>query len=312
LTERSLAQLRKLAAELRYRSDARSPQTKRMNPSHTWTFHDRSEADKMLEAGIAFLADYQARLAAQDVYGLLLVLQGLDASGKDGVVKHVMSGVNPQGVSVHPFKEPSAEELNHDFLWRYAGRAPARGSIAIFNRSHYEEVLVVRVHPELLERERVPPEAQRRDIWNMRFEQINDWERHLVDDGIRVVKVFLNVSREEQRQRFLARIDDAEKNWKFSTADVRERAHWDAYQRAYRDMLRRTSTAWAPWHVVPADHKWFARVAVAALVVDALASINPQYPRLRRGARTELLRVREQLLAEGTNATARGRARRGV
>ena len=206
------------------------------------------------------LAEYQERLAAQDTYGVLVVLQALDAAGKDGTIRHVMSGVNPQGVAVSSFKAPSAEELDHDYLWRHARALPARGEIGIFNRSHYEEVLVVRVHPETLEAERLPREGKDRDVWARRYREINDWERYLVDNGIRVVKMFLNLSREEQRTRFLKRIDRPEKNWKFSAADVRERRYWDDYQQAYSDMLSHTSTEWAPWYVLPADHKWFTRI----------------------------------------------------
>jgi PPK2 family polyphosphate:nucleotide phosphotransferase len=211
----------------------------------------------------------------------------------------VMSGVNPQGVWVRSFKVPSAEELNHDFLWRYSRELPARGTIGIFNRSHYEEVLVVRVHPENLDRQRLPAEARGHGIWERRFREINDWERRLVDNGIRVAKIFLNVSKAEQRRRFLARIDDPDKNWKFSAADLAERAHWDEYQHAYSEVLSHTSTEWAPWHVVPADHKWFARVAVAAVIVEALAGIDPHYPKLDATAHAGLAAARAQLEAEG-------------
>ena len=189
---------------------------------------------------------------------MLIVLQALDAAGKDGTIRHVMSGVNPQGVAVSSFKAPSVEEIDHDFLWRYARRLPRRGEIGIFNRSHYEEVLVVRVHPELLATQHLPRAATRRDVWKRRYREINDWERYLTGNGIRVVKLLLNVSREEQRRRFLARIERPDKNWKFSAHDVHERHYWDDYQRAFSDMLSATSTTWAPWHVLPADHKWFA------------------------------------------------------
>ena len=192
-------------------------------------------------------------------WGVLVVLQALDAAGKDGTIRHVMSGVNPQGVSVHSFKVPSAEELDHDYLWRYARRLPARGEIGIFNRSHYEEVLVVRVHPEILEHERLPRAAKGGDLWKRRYREINDWERYLVDNGIRIVKLFLNLSKEEQRTRFLRRLDLPDHNWKFSEADVAERARWDDYQEAFSEMLTHTSTDWAPWHVIPADRKWFMR-----------------------------------------------------
>src|SRR6516165_8437331 len=208
----------------------------------------RSQATALLADGVELLADYQDRLAAQDTWGVLLVLQGIDAAGKDGTIRHVMSGVNPQGVAVHSFKVPSAEELDHDFLWRYAQRLPARGQIGIFNRSQYEEVLVVRVHPELLDRQKLPPASKQGDVWQRRYREINNWERYLTDNGIRIVKLFLNLSKEEQRTRFLRRIDLADHNWKFSSADVAEREHWDAYQRAFSEALSHTSTEWAPWY----------------------------------------------------------------
>ena len=211
----------------------------------------------MLDEGVRLLTEYQARLAAQDTWGVLVVLQALDAAGKDGTIRHVMSGVNPQGVEVHSFKVPSAEELDHDFLWRYTKRLPARGDIGIFNRSHYEEVLVVRVHPENLERQKLPAAATKGDVWRRRYREINNWERYLSDNGFRIVKLFLNLSKEEQRIRFLRRLDLPDHNWKFSAADVAEREHWDAYQAAFSEMLSHTSTKWAPWHVIPADRKWF-------------------------------------------------------
>ena len=233
--------------------------------------------------------EYQRRLAAQDTWGVLVVLQAIDAGGKDGTIRHVMSGVNPQGVTVSSFKAPSAEELDHDYLWRHARRLPARGEIGIFNRSHYEEVLVARVHPENLDRERLPPQAKGAGMWTRRYREINDWEHYLTDNGIRVVKLFLNVSKEEQRTRFLKRIDRPEKNWKFSASDARERRYWDDYQQAYSEMLTCTSTEWAPWHVLPADHKWFTRVCAAAVIAAALIEIDPRYPVLDKAARRELL-----------------------
>ena len=228
--------------------------------------------------GRALLAEYQARLAAQDTWGVLVVLQALDAAGKDGTIRHVMSGVNPQGVAVHSFKVPSAEELDHDFLWRYAQRLPARGEIGIFNRSHYEEVLVVRVHPENLDRQKLPEAAKKGDVWKRRYREINDWERYLTDNGFRIVKLFLNLSKEEQRTRFLRRIDLPDHNWKFSSADVAERERWDDYQKAFSEMLSHTSTEWAPWYVIPADRKWFGRVGAAAVLVHALMEIDPRFP----------------------------------
>ncbi|HEY5358264.1 MAG TPA: PPK2 family polyphosphate kinase [Streptosporangiaceae bacterium] len=238
----------------------------------------RKEADVLLAQGAALLAGYQDRLAAQDTYAVLVVLQGLDASGKDGTIKHVLRGANPQGVLISTFKEPSAEELSHDFLWRYQRALPSRGKIGIFNRSHYEEVLVVRVHPGLLAAEHLPEPARGPDVWSRRYREINDWERYLVDNGVRIVKIMLNLSRQEQARRFLKRIRHPDKNWKFSASDIHERAYWDDYQRSFSEMLSKTSTSWAPWHVVPADHKWFARLATAAAIVGELADIDPQYP----------------------------------
>ncbi|ANW21746.1 polyphosphate kinase 2 family protein [Streptomyces clavuligerus] len=258
----------------------------------------KSEGVELLRTGTELLTEYQARLAAQDTYGVLLCLQALDAGGKDGTIRHVMSGMNPQGVQVSSFKVPSAEELDHDYLWRYAKRLPARGDIAVFNRSHYEEVLVVRVHQDVLDRQKLPASARRPGIWKRRYREINNWERHLSDNGFKVVKIFLNLSREEQRVRFLKRIDLPEKNWKFSAADVRERRYWDDYQRAFSEMLSATSTAWAPWYVVPADRKWFARICASAVLVHTLMEIDPQYPEVGAGARKELRAARRELEAE--------------
>jgi PPK2 family polyphosphate:nucleotide phosphotransferase len=255
----------------------------------------RPQAAALLADGVKLLADYQDRLAAQDTFGVLLVLQGIDAAGKDGTIKHVMSGVNPQAVEVRAFKQPSAEELNHDFLWRYQRALPGRGRICIFNRSHYEEVLVVRVHKDLLAAERMPAAP---DVWARRYREINDWERYLVDNGIHVVKIMLNLSKREQAKRFLERIDHPEKNWKFSPSDVRERQYWDDYQRAFADMLSHTSTEQAPWYVVPADHKWFTRLATAAVLVTALDAINPRYPAADPAVAGEMAQVRDELAAE--------------
>lgn len=251
-----------------------------------------------LVLSVQMLAEYQHRLAAQNTYGSLVILQGIDAAGKDGTIRHVMSGVNPQGVTVRSFKVPSDEELTHDYLWRYVCHLPPRGQIGIFNRSHYEEVLVVRVHPHLLEAEHLPGAARRRDVWRRRYGEINDWESYLVNNGFRVVKLFLNISREEQRIRFLKRIDRPEKNWKFSAADVRERAYWDDYRKAFSEMLTHTSTDWAPWYVIPADHKWVARIAVGAVLVQTLSEIDPRYPTLRAEDREALLQARPQLERE--------------
>jgi PPK2 family polyphosphate:nucleotide phosphotransferase len=258
----------------------------------------RSDAAARLAEGVQLLASYQDRLAAQDTFGVLLVLQGLDASGKDSTIKHVMSGLNPQGVEVRAFKEPSAEELNHDFLWRYQTALPGRGRIGIFNRSHYEEVLVVRVHPELLAAQRLPGPARESDVWARRYQEINHWERYLVDNGIHIVKIMLNLSRQEQAKRFLKRLDRPTKYWKFSASDVKEREHWDDYQRAFNSMLSETSTRWAPWYVVPADHKWFGRLATAAALVMALRAINPKYPSAPAIGKDQVASVRARLTAE--------------
>jgi PPK2 family polyphosphate:nucleotide phosphotransferase len=264
----------------------------------------KKDGVELLQTGITLLADYQMRLAAQDTHGVLVCLQSLDAGGKDGTIRHVMSGVNPQGVHVAGFKVPSAEELDHDYLWRYAGKLPARGDITIFNRSHYEEVLVVRVHPELLDRQKLPT-AARKEIWERRYRQINDWERYLVENGFRVVKLFLNLSKEEQRTRFLKRIDVPERNWKFSAADVRERARWDDYQKAFSEMLSATSTEWAPWYVIPADRKWFARICVGAVLAHTLIEIGPSFPEVSDKVRRDLQVVRHELEAQAPHGAAR-------
>jgi PPK2 family polyphosphate:nucleotide phosphotransferase len=264
----------------------------------------KKDGVELLQQGIDVLAEYQTRLAAQDTHGVLVVLQALDAAGKDGAIRHVMSGVNPQGVSVHGFKQPSSEELDHDFLWRYAQRLPGRGEIGIFNRSHYEEVLVVRVHPEILERQKLPKEAGGKGIWKRRYREINDWERYLVDQGFRIVKLFLNLSKEEQRIRFLRRTDLPDHNWKFSAADARERERWDDYQEAFSEMLSHTSTEWAPWYVIPADRKWFARIAVAAVLAQTLIDIDPQFPKVDAEAQAKLLEVKAELEAQAPDGAA--------
>jgi PPK2 family polyphosphate:nucleotide phosphotransferase len=264
----------------------------------------KAEAERLLREGVDLLADYQARLAAQSTYAVLVVLQALDSAGKDGTIRHVMSGVNPQGVSVHGFKVPSDEELNHDFLWRYVKHLPERGQIGIFNRSHYEEVLVVRVHPEHLDRQKLPPAARGPQVWERRYREINDWERYLFDNGVRLVKIFLNISWEEQRERFLRRIDLPEKNWKFSASDISERGYWADYQQAFSDMLSNTSTKWAPWYVIPADRKWFARVGAAAVLADALIRIDPQVPSVSPQAARALRDAKTMLEAEAPPGVA--------
>lgn len=259
----------------------------------------KDEAPELLAEGVELLAEYQDRLYAQDSNSVLLVLQAMDAAGKDSTIKHVMSGVNPQGVSVHSFKSPSSEELDHGYLWRCQKRVPARGMIGIFNRSYYEEMLVVRVHPKYLDAQKLPPDSMREpQIWQRRFREVNEWERYLHDQGTRVVKVFLNVGKDEQAQRFLSRIEDPRKNWKFSSHDLVERGFWDDYQRAYSEVLSNTSTDWAPWYVVPADRKWFARLATAAILVDTLMGIDPQYPTIAEDEAAKMDEMAAQLRAE--------------
>ena len=264
----------------------------------------KKEGKDLLARGIDMLAEYQSRLYAQDTDGVLIVLQALDAAGKDGTIRHVMSGVNPQGVSVHSFKVPSSEELDHDYFWRYAQRLPGRGEIGIFNRSYYEEVLVVRVHPEVLERQKLPHDSRGPGLWKRRFREINDWERTLTDNGIKIVKLFLNLSKEEQRTRFLRRIDLPDHNWKFSSADVREREHWDEYQKAFSEMLTHTSTEWAPWYVIPADRKWFARIAAGAVIANTLIDIDPRYPVIDDAARANLEEIKKALEAQAPPGAA--------
>jgi PPK2 family polyphosphate:nucleotide phosphotransferase len=268
------------------------------DPRYKADFVSKKDSLEMLQTGVSLVADYQARLAAQDTYGVLVCLQALDAGGKDGAIRHVMSGVNPQGVKVAGFKVPSSEELDHDYLWRYAQKLPARGVIGVFNRSHYEEVLVVRVHPELLLRQKLPKEGRGRSVWERRYRDINNWELYLADNGFKVVKLFLNLSYEEQRKRFLARVDRPEKNWKFSPSDVRERKFWDEYQKAFSEMLSATSTRWAPWYVIPADRKWFARLAVSAVLAHTLIEINPQFPTVSDDIRREMQAAKKELEAE--------------
>ena len=304
MADTTLRDLDEFIAPFRVAPGRRVRLARDFDPAFKAHYLKKRDGEELLQQSVTLLADYQARLAAQDTWGVLIVLQALDAAGKDGTIGHVMSGVNPQGVTVSSFKAPSPEELDHDFLWRFARRLPGRGEIGIFNRSHYEDVLVVRVHPELLTAQRLPKAATRRDVWKRRYREINDWERTLSDNGIRVVKLLLNVSKEEQRKRFLARIDQPEKNWKFSAHDVHERAYWDDYQKAFSEMLSATSTAWAPWHVIPADHKWFARAAAAAVIIDALKTIDPRYPKVDDATRRDLAEAKKELEAEDEGRTA--------
>ncbi len=259
---------------------------------------DKSEAKAMLAEGIERLTDLQERLYACDRWSALIVFQAMDAAGKDSVIKHVMVGLNPQGVEVHSFKQPSAEELNHNFLWRAARHLPERGRIGIFNRSYYEEVLVVRVHPELLAREQLPASLEGKDLWQQRFDDICAFERHLARNGTLILKFFLHVSKEEQRKRFLDRIDEPAKRWKFSMSDVAERKLWDKYQHAYEDMIRQTSRPEAPWFVVPADHKWFTRLVVAGALVQELQALGLDFPKVEGQALKELQEVGKALKAE--------------
>jgi PPK2 family polyphosphate:nucleotide phosphotransferase len=249
----------------------------------------------ILQAGVQELARYQDILYAQNIYALLIIFQAMDAAGKDSIIKHVMSGVNPQGCQVFSFKTPSAEELDHDYLWRSFKALPERGRIGIFNRSYYEEVLVVRVHPELLYQQQLPHHTRDTQIWTRRFEEINNFERYLVNNGILVLKFFLNVSKEEQKRRFLERIERSEKNWKFSMSDAHERLFWDDYMRAYEDVFNHTSTDWARWHIIPADHKWFTRLAVAHFIYITLKSLNLAYPQVSNAHYQELLKAKEML-----------------
>ena len=271
---------------------------KDFDPAYTGNFKGKEESLIELTLNTEQLASQQDILYANDTYSLLVVLQALDAAGKDSTIKHVMSGVNPQGCEVHGLKAPSQEELDHDYLWRAAVRLPRDGEIGIFNRSYYEEVLVVRVHPELLAKQHLPPRGKAQSIWKQRFKDINCFERYLVDNGIIVLKFFLNVSKDEQKLRFLKRIDEKEKNWKFSASDVLERRHWDEYMAAYEDMLNHTSTDWAPWFVVPADHKWFTRLCISEILVATLKSLSLKYPKVSNEKLAALEKAKEELLAE--------------
>jgi PPK2 family polyphosphate:nucleotide phosphotransferase len=262
------------------------------------TSEDKPRAKEALQNGIEALAEMQDMLYAQDRWALLLIFQAMDAAGKDGAIKHVMSGVNPQGCQVYSFKAPSAEDLDHDYLWRCMRCVPERGRIGIFNRSYYEEVLVVRVHPGLLEKQRLPPALVTKRLWDERFEDIRAFERYLGRNGVMVRKFFLHVSAAEQKRRFLERLENPIKNWKFSAADARERTFWKDYARAYEDAIRNTATKDAPWYVVPADNKWFTRVVVAAAIIDALDSLDLHYPRVDKAKRKELAAARRVLLAE--------------
>lgn len=276
-------------------SDGHGFRLKDFNPKDTCKFKSKEHAAEMLEHSLERLSEMQARLYAQDQWALLLIFQAMDAAGKDGTIKHVMSGVNPQGCEVYSFKSPSSEELNHDFLWRCMKRLPERGRIGIFNRSYYEETLVVRVHKEFLKNEKVPRELMTKNIWKERFEDIGAFERYLGRNGIVVRKFFLNVSRGEQKDRFLKRLDDPNRNWKFSPSDIRERQFWPEYMEAYEEMITHTASKEAPWYVVPADHKWFTRLAVASVIVETLESLKLKFPEVRPEVRKEFESAKKDL-----------------
>jgi len=266
--------------------------------THKLRSEQKGEAKALLARGVEWLAEEQEKLYAQDRWGVLILFQAMDAAGKDGTIKHVMSGVNPQGVQVTSFKAPSSEELDHDFLWRCMKAVPERGRIGIFNRSYYEEVLVVRVHEALLAKQKLPAQLVTKRIWRERYEDIANFERYLARNGYLILKFFLNVSRDEQKKRFLERLDRPEKNWKFSSADARERGYWDAYMKAYQDLIRHTATDYAPWYVVPADNKWFSRLVVAAAIVESMERLDLHFPKVDVAMKKELAAARALLLAE--------------
>lgn len=277
-------------------TDGKNFRLKDFDPGNTAHLHSREQAEQQLQESVARTADLQDKLYAQDRWAVLLIFQAMDAAGKDGAVKHVMSGVNPQGCQVYSFKAPSERELQHDFLWRTTLCLPERGHIGIFNRSYYEEVLVVRVHGEILAGQGIPPSLVSKNIWEERFEDIRHFERHMARSGTVIRKFFLNVSKKEQKRRFLSRLEEPEKNWKFSAADVRERESWDDYQKAYEEMIASTSTEHAPWYVVPADNKWFTRLVISSVVVETLESLNLAYPKLDAAKRKALEAARKLLL----------------
>lgn len=283
-----------------YRIDhGRKFRLKDFDPAETGHFESKEHAQELLDKGIEVMRELQDKLYAQDQWGVLIILQAMDAAGKDSLIKHVMSGVNPQGCQVHPFKQPSQEELNHDFMWRTNVRLPERGHIGIFNRSYYEEVLVVRVHSGILKNERLPKELIGKNVWQERFEDLSNFERYITHNGLVVRKFFLNLSKKEQKRRFMARLDLPEKNWKFSAADVREREYWDDYVNAYEEMIAATAKKHAPWYVVPADNKWYTWLVVAAAIVDTLQDLNLSYPKVSAQERKELAAARRALAAKG-------------
>jgi PPK2 family polyphosphate:nucleotide phosphotransferase len=282
-------------------TDGRKFRLKDVDPGDTGTLksEDKPRAKEALQTGVEALAELQDMLYAQDRWAVLLIFQAMDAAGKDGAIKHVMSGVNPQGCEVYSFKSPGPNELDHDYLWRTHLRVPERGRIGIFNRSYYEEVLVVRVHPELLHHQKLPPGCIDKDVWDDRCKDIRNFERYLARNGVVICKFFLHVSRGEQKRRFLERLDQPEKNWKFSPNDVRERPYWNAYMRAYEDAIRATAAETAPWYVVPADNKWYTRVIVAAAIIDTIGSLGLHYPRVDEAKKKELAAAKRALLRSG-------------
>ena len=271
---------------------------KNHDPADTNGLKDKRQAEGLLEDGIQLLSHMQEKLYAQDRWALLLIFQAMDAAGKDGAIKHVMSGVNPQGCQVFSFKSPSNEELNHDYLWRTHKCAPERGKIGIFNRSYYEEVLVVRVHPSFLKAQKLPERLITKHIWDERYEDINAFERYLTRNGVVIRKFFLHLSKQEQKRRFLERLEDSKKNWKFSMADAQERSFWKDYQEAYEEMMQHTATKHAPWYVIPADNKWFTRLAVAAAIIDALSRLDLSFPDVEKAKKKELQAVRDSMFAQ--------------
>ena len=316
-SKKLIEQARKIARRYRI-DDGKRFQLGAIDPDDCGDFQseDRPRAQEALAAGVQLIANLQDRLYAQDRWAVLLVFQAIDAAGKDSVIKHVMSGVNPQGCQVYSFKSPSSLDLDHDYLWRCMGALPERGRIGIFNRSYYEEVVVVRVHPELLARQKMPPELlNTKSLWKDRFEDIRNFERYLARNGTLIRKFFLHVSRKEQKKRFLERLERPEKNWKFSATDMRERGCWNGYQEAYEDMIRHTAAKHAPWYVAPADNKWFTRIVVASAIIEGLDSLNLKYPEVTESLRREIAEAREVLVgakepgagSKGAKSRAAGR-----
>jgi PPK2 family polyphosphate:nucleotide phosphotransferase len=306
------ALLEKLVNELKVPPGRQIDLRKEYDPGYTGHYLSKEDVQGQLETGIKKLSEQQDRLYARNTHALLINLQAMDAAGKDSTIKHVMSGVNPQGVQVKSFKVPSEEELDHDYLWRNFTALPNRGNIGIFNRSYYEEVIVVRVHPEFLDRQQLPPHLKGRDIWERRYEEINNFEKYLTNNGIVVLKLFLYVSKETQKKRFLERVDQPDKNWKFSASDILERQHWEAYMDAYEEMFNHTSTPWAPWYIIPADHKWFTRLAVVSVINHTLDGLKLSYPEVSPEQKAALLQAKEAMELEksGPAQTARLKKKR--